>query len=184
MNETVVTLQGWLGGEVTLRAAGETPVASFRVACTPRRYQRRTDSWVDGDTQWYTVTAWRALADNCARSLRSGDPVVVHGRLNAQTWTSSAGIEVTSFEVEAAFVGHDLNRGVGRFTRAVRTAAEEPQDSAVLEPQDPVAEEPPDPAAEAGGAVAEGAPPGADDAATEGGGATSRERGRRAGRAA
>ena len=41
MNETVVTLQGWLGGDVTLRAAGETPVASFRVACTPRRYQRR-----------------------------------------------------------------------------------------------------------------------------------------------
>jgi single-strand DNA-binding protein len=130
MNETVVTLQGWLGGEVTLRAAGETPVASFRVACTPRRYQRRTDSWVDGDTQWYTVTAWRALADNCARSLRSGDPVVVHGRLNAQTWTSSAGIEVTSFEVDAAFVGHDLNRGVGQFTRAARPAVDASQDGA------------------------------------------------------
>ncbi len=176
MNETVVTLQGWLGGEVTLRAAGETPVASFRVACTPRRYQRRTDSWVDGDTQWYTVTAWRALADNCARSLRSGDPVVVHGRLNAQTWTSSAGIEVTSFEVDAVFVGHDLNRGVGRFTRAVRPAPEAPPDSAAEAPQDSAAED--------GGAVAEGAPPGAEDAATEGGDETSQAGGRRAGRAA
>ena len=125
MNETVVTLQGWLGADVTLREAGEVPVASFRVACTPRRYQRRSDSWVDGDTQWYTVTAWRALADNCARSLRRGDPVVVHGRLSAQTWTNSAGIEVTSFEVDAAFVGHDLNRGVGQFTRTARPAAED-----------------------------------------------------------
>ena len=125
MNETVVTLQGWLGADVTLREAGEVPVASFRVACTPRRYQRRSDSWVDGDTQWYTVTAWRALADNCARSLRRGDPVVVHGRLSAQTWTNSAGIEVTSFEVDAAFVGHDLNRGVAQFTRTARPAPED-----------------------------------------------------------
>ena len=124
MNETFVTLSGWLGGDVTLREAGGVPVAHFRVASTPRRYQRKTDSWVDGDTQWYTVTAWRALADNCARSLRRGDPVVVHGRLNAQTWTNSAGIEVTSFEVDAAFVGHDLNRGVGQFTRAVRPAGD------------------------------------------------------------
>jgi single-strand DNA-binding protein len=133
MNETVVTLQGWLGADVTLREAGEVPVASFRVACTPRRYQRRSDSWVDGDTQWYTVTAWRGLADNCARSLRRGDPVVVHGRLSAQTWTNSAGIEVTSFEVDAAFVGHDLNRGVAQFTRTPRPSAE---DAATEGPQD------------------------------------------------
>jgi single-strand DNA-binding protein len=124
MNETLVTLQGWLGGEVNLREAGGVPVATFRVACTPRRYQRKTDQWVDGDTQWYTVNAWRALAENCAASLRRGDPVAVQGRLNAQVWTNSAGIEVTSFEVEAVVVGHDLNRGVGRFTRTTRTTAD------------------------------------------------------------
>ena len=101
MNETVVTLQGWLGGEVTVRQAGDSVVANFRVATTPRRYQKKTDTWVDGDTQWYTVNAWRALAENCQRSLRRGDPVVVHGKLNAQVWTNSAGMEVTSFEVEA-----------------------------------------------------------------------------------
>ena len=78
-----------------------------------------------GTCSIYTVTAWRALADNCARSLRRGDPVVVHGRLSAQTWTSSAGIEVTSFEVDAIFVGHDLNRGVGQFTRTARPPAED-----------------------------------------------------------
>ena len=40
MNETYVTLSGWLGGDVTLREAGGRPVASFRVASTPPRYQR------------------------------------------------------------------------------------------------------------------------------------------------
>jgi len=117
MNETMVTLQGWLGGDVTVRQAGDATVASFRVACTPRRYQKRTDEWVDAETQWYTVKAWRGLGVNCERSLRRGDPVVVHGRLNAQTWTNSANVEVTSFEVEATLVGHDLARGVSQFTR-------------------------------------------------------------------
>jgi single-strand DNA-binding protein len=124
MNETLVTLQGWLGGDVTTRQAGDSVVANFRVGSTPRRYQKKTDQWVDGDTQWYTVNAWRALAENCQRSLRRGDPVVVHGKLSAQVWTNSAGIEVTSFEVEASFVGHDLNRGTSEFTRGVRAVTD------------------------------------------------------------
>jgi len=127
MNETFVTLSGWLGGDVSVRDAAGVPVASFRVASTPRRYQRKTDSWEDGDTQWYTVNAWRALAENCDRSLRRGDPVVVHGKLTAQVWTNKAGLEVTSFEVEAAFVGHDLNRGTSEFHRRKLSAAPAPE---------------------------------------------------------
>lgn len=120
MNETTVTLAGWVGGEVTLREVGESTMARFRVACTPRRWSRRTEEWFDADTQWFTVTAWRQLADNLARSIGTGDPIVVHGRLNAQTWTNSAGIEVTSFDVDAMFVGHDLAKGTSDFTRNER----------------------------------------------------------------
>jgi single-strand DNA-binding protein len=124
MNETLVTLQGWLGTDVTLRQAGETPVARFRVACTPRRYQKKTDEWVDGATQWFSVNAWRALAEHCEQSLHRGDPVVVHGRLNAQVWSNSAGMEVTSYDVEAVVVGHDLNRGTSTFLRPPRPLGE------------------------------------------------------------
>jgi single-strand DNA-binding protein len=124
VNETYVTLCGWLGGDVQLREAGGVPVASFRVASTPRRYQRKTDTWENGATQWYSVNAWRALATNCDRSLRRGDPVVVHGRLTVRAWINKAGVEVTTFEVEAAFVGHDLNRGTSEFRRRKLTAAD------------------------------------------------------------
>ena len=120
MNETIVTLQGYVGGPVKLRQAGGSLVASFRVACTPRRYSRRTQEWFDADTQWYTVNAWRALGDHCSRSLDRGDPVVVHGRLSARTFVNAAQVEVTTFEVDAMFVGHDLNRGTTRFTKAAR----------------------------------------------------------------
>lgn len=120
-NETLVTLQGWIGGEVSLRRAGEIPVASFRVGCTPRRWSRRTETWGDAETQWYTVSAWRALAENCAASLHRGQPVVVHGRLSARTWAGKDGVEVTTHEVEAVLVGHDLARGTTVFTRTATT---------------------------------------------------------------
>ena len=123
MTDTFVTLHGWLGNDVQVRQAGEAQVATFRLACTPRRFQRSTGAWVDGHTQWYTVNAWRGLGANCRDSLRRGDPVVVHGRLDVRTWVSSAGVEMTSFEVEAISVGHDLTRGTSRFTKTPATAA-------------------------------------------------------------
>ena len=117
MNDTTITLQGWLGSEVDLRRAGEVPVASFRLACTPRRFNRRTENWSDGVTQWYTVSAWRSLADNAAGSLRRGDPVVVTGRLQLHTYVNKQGVEVVVFEVDATHLGHDLSRGTSAFTR-------------------------------------------------------------------
>jgi single-strand DNA-binding protein len=135
MYETTVTLQGWLGGNVTTRMAGDTLVANFRVASTPRRYQRKSESWVDGATQWYSVSAWRALAENCQQSLRRGDPVVVHGRLTVNTWTNQQGVEVSSLEIEAIHVGHDLTRGTSAFTRTPRPATVEPNESS--EPTEP-----------------------------------------------
>lgn len=126
MNETLMTLQGRLGSNVTTRVAGDTIVATFRLASNPRRYHRKTDEWVDGETQWFTVTAWRGLAENCERSLRRGDPVVVHGRFTVSPWTNSEGVPMTSLEIEASFVGHDLNRGSTLFTRTPRPMPEQP----------------------------------------------------------
>lgn len=122
--ETFVTLRGWLGTDVTLRRAGETVAAHFRVACTPRRFNRRTGEWFDAGTQWYSVTAWRDLADNCNRSLRRSDPVVVHGRLNTSTWTTKDGEEVTTLELEATHVGHDLLRGTSMFQKTPKRVSE------------------------------------------------------------
>ena len=123
MNETLITLQGYVGGDVKAREAGGSRVATFRVGSTPRRYSKKDDTWVDGDTQWYSVNCWRTLGEHVERSLRRGDPVVVHGRLTVTTWTNTAGLEVTTFEVDATSVGHDLNRGISTFTKTARPAA-------------------------------------------------------------
>ena len=119
-NDAIITLQGWLGGAPALRDAGGVPVTSFRIGCTPRRYHRARQEWIDEETQWYTVTAWRALAENCARSLRKGDPIVVNGRLSHRTYRNNAGVDVVSLEIDAVAVGHDLNRGSTFFTKMAR----------------------------------------------------------------
>lgn len=123
LNDTVITVQGHVGGDVALRTAGDTVVAHFRLACTPRKFRRSSQEWVDGTTQWFTVNAWRALGENCATSLRRGDAVVVHGRLQAHSYVNKAGVEVTGFEIDALAVGHDLNRGVSRFAKPVAAPA-------------------------------------------------------------
>jgi single-strand DNA-binding protein len=123
VNDTLVTLQGNLGGSVKLRAAGDSVVASFRLACTPRRYQRGSGTWSDDETQWFTVNAWSRLADNCAASLRTGDAVIVSGRMSLNTWVNADGVEQQTWEVTATAVGHDLNRGTSRFVRPARPEA-------------------------------------------------------------
>jgi single-strand DNA-binding protein len=119
INETTVTLQGWLGGEVDLRQAAGVPVARFRVAATPRR-RSRDGEWSDTVTQWYSVSAWRGLGENCAASLRRGDAVVVHGRLVLQTYLTKNGIEAVDMQVEAIAVGPDLSKGTATFRRPSR----------------------------------------------------------------
>ena len=126
MNETYVTLRGWLGGDVRHRLAGDAPVAEFRLGVTPRYFDNRQSTWVDGSTQWYTVKAWRQLADNCRDSLRRSDPVVVHGRLSQSSWVKD-GVERTALEVTAVSVGHDLSLGTSQFRRAMPKRGEREQ---------------------------------------------------------
>jgi single-strand DNA-binding protein len=131
MNDTHVTITGWVGTDVTLtRVAGGQQVASFRVATTPRRWQ--DGEWRDGATLWVQVKAWRRLAGHVARSVHSGDPVVVSGRLVADVWEKDDGTMVTTYELVAGSVGHDLSWGTSTFARAqaeTRGGAPGPQEA-------------------------------------------------------
>ena len=64
---------------------------------------------------------WRGQAMNVAESVRKGQPVVVYGRYYSRDYTKNEQVR-TSYELEAAALGHDLSRGVSAFTRKNRTA--------------------------------------------------------------
>lgn len=117
-NETIVTVQGWVAGVPVLREAGGAPVLNFRIGCTPRHFNRASGQWVDSETQWYGVSAWRRLAAHAGDSLHQGDAVIVHGRLNHRPYVNKSGVEVVAMEIDAFSIGHDLNRGTARFVKS------------------------------------------------------------------
>ncbi|RYJ03724.1 MAG: single-stranded DNA-binding protein [Actinomycetales bacterium] len=123
-NETIVTIQGWVASVPMAREVNGTPVLNFRVGCTPRHLNRATGQWVDGETQWYGVSAWRRLAEHGGQSLRQGDAVVVHGRLSHRTYVNKSNVEALGLEIDAFTIGHDLSRGTATFTKATAPAAE------------------------------------------------------------
>jgi single-strand DNA-binding protein len=124
MNDTHVTFHGWAGSDVRHRTARDVSVATVRVGVTPRL--KRDGEWVDGETAWYTVTAWRTLADHLRDSVRKGDPIIVHGRLRTETWEPEQGGSTTTLQVDATLIGHDLTRGISHFIkqRTERPAAD------------------------------------------------------------
>lgn len=91
-------------------------IASFRLASAQRRYNRSTNTWAEGDTNWYTVTAFRQLALNIATSIHRGERVVLSGRLRLKPWQQGDknGLNV---EIDADSIGHDLNWGTAAFIR-------------------------------------------------------------------
>jgi len=119
-NETYLTLVGNVVGTPSLRLTKNGhAVANFRVASTPRRFDRDANKWVDGDTLFVTVTCWRALAENAAQSLKKGQPVVVHGRYYQRNYVTEETAR-TAYELDAISVGHDLSRGTSVYSRAER----------------------------------------------------------------
>ena len=131
MNESYVTVQGWVGNDVDLREAGETQVASFRLGSTPR--YNRGGTWVDGQTSWYTVNCWRALGRNVKESVRRGDAVIVHGRVRVDVWEREGMPNSVQWIVDASFVGHDLTKGTSAFQKTARVAKDPREDEAVRE---------------------------------------------------
>ncbi|WP_108250934.1 single-stranded DNA-binding protein [Planctomonas deserti] len=121
MTDTI-TLTGFVATAPRHLVTGEgLPITSFRLASTQRRYDRRAAEWVDGETNWYTVTGFRQLAVHTAASVAKGDRVIVTGRLRIRDW-SSGERSGTTIEVEAEALGHDLSWGTAAFTRAAPSA--------------------------------------------------------------
>ncbi len=119
MNDLTVTVTGWVATDPKLHVVPNgSDLVSFRLASTSRYFDRPNNQWVDRDTEWFTVRVFRAAAFLVEQSLRKGQPVVVVGRLHTNEWTADTGTR-TDLVIDAQTVGHDLTRGVAKFTRAV-----------------------------------------------------------------
>ncbi|WDV33031.1 single-stranded DNA-binding protein [Streptomyces sp. AD16] len=116
MNETMVTVVGNVATTPVYRESTHGPMARFRMAATPRRWDRQRQTWTDGPTSFFTIWTTRQLASNVTASVTVGEPVIVQGRLRVRE-TERGGQQWTTAEIDAASVGHDLTRGTAAFRR-------------------------------------------------------------------
>ena len=117
-----VTLVGFVATEPKMRyGGGGVPVAHMRIGSNSRKIDRETGEWKDGETHFYSVSCWRALASNSATCLRKGQPVIVTGKLRVSHWQDRAGQQRSEVEVQADTIGFDLSRGVAQFYRLKRS---------------------------------------------------------------
>jgi single-strand DNA-binding protein len=107
MADTHVAITGNLidDPEVTFTPNGAA-VCNFRLAVTPRI--REGDTWKDGETSFFRITAWRQLAEHIGDSLSKGDRVIVLGQLRTRSWETPEGERRTVVEVTAEEVGPSL----------------------------------------------------------------------------
>ncbi|HEX2298265.1 MAG TPA: single-stranded DNA-binding protein [Pseudonocardiaceae bacterium] len=111
MGETPVTVVGTLVTDMRPRRVGPdgSLVLNFRVASNERRFDKMSESWVNGESLYLSVSCWRRLAENAA-SLVKGDPVIVIGKLRTREWITDQGERRSVVEMEASAVGPDLAR--------------------------------------------------------------------------
>jgi single-strand DNA-binding protein len=116
--ETVITVTGNLVDDPELRfTPAGAAVAKFRVASTPRVYDKQTSEWKDGDALFLTCSVWRQAAENVAESLTRGMRVIVQGRLKQRSYEDGQGVRRTVYELDVDEVGPSLARATAKVTK-------------------------------------------------------------------
>ncbi|MEW2547130.1 single-stranded DNA-binding protein [Streptomyces sp. NPDC047002] len=116
--ETVITVVGNLVDDPELRfTPSGAAVAKFRVASTPRMFDRQTNEWKDGESLFLTCSVWRQAAENVAESLQRGMRVVVQGRLKQRSYEDREGVKRTVFELDVEEVGPSLKNATAKVTK-------------------------------------------------------------------
>ncbi|WP_435841693.1 single-stranded DNA-binding protein [Streptomyces griseofuscus] len=116
--ETVITVVGNLVDDPELRfTPSGSAVAKFRVASTPRTFDRQTNEWKDGDSLFLSCQVWRQAAENVAESLTRGTRVIVQGRLKQRSYDDREGVKRTVYELDVDEVGPALSRATAKVTR-------------------------------------------------------------------
>jgi single-strand DNA-binding protein len=120
--ETVITVVGNLVDDPELRfTPSGAAVANFRIASTPRTFDRQSNEWKDGDTLFLSCAVWRQAAENVAESLQRGMRVIVQGRLKSRQYETREGEKRTVFEIDVEEVGPSLRSASAKVTKTTRS---------------------------------------------------------------
>jgi len=110
-NETNMTVVGYLTSDPELKNTSTGfAVTNITIASTPSKYDKNTNSWVDGQTLFMRATGWRAMAEQIVASMKKGDKVIALGKLVSETYKDKDDNERTSIRLDLESIGIDLSR--------------------------------------------------------------------------
>ena len=117
--ETVITVIGNLVDDPELRyTPSGAAVAKFRIASTPRTFDRESNQWKDGEALFLTCSVWRQYAENVAESLSRGTRVIVQGRLKQRSYETREGEKRTVYELDVEEVGPALRFSTAKLNKS------------------------------------------------------------------
>lgn len=94
----VITIVGRIGQDP--EAIGSNGLR-LRVATNDRVKNDVTGEWEDKNTSWWTVKAWKRLAEQSKDVLKKGQEVIIVGKVYEENWTDREGTKRTSYEINA-----------------------------------------------------------------------------------
>jgi single-strand DNA-binding protein len=117
--ETIITVVGNLVDDPELRyTQAGLAVTNFRVASTPREFDRQANEWKDGEALFLRCNAWRDIAEHIVGSLTKGTRVIIQGRLRQSSYEKD-GVRKVSMELEVDEIGPSLRYAkVGSITKS------------------------------------------------------------------
>jgi len=128
-----VMLIGNVGTDPEMRfTPNGSPVTSFRIATN--RVFTTSDGERKQETEWFTIVAWRKLAESCNQFLTKGQRVYVEGSLRTRTWESQDGQKRSRVEVIANRVLFLDKQALATLPSEESVVPEVPED--VIEPED------------------------------------------------
>lgn len=119
MSTNTLTVTGNLTADPELRfTPSGVAVANFTIAYTPRRFNKDTEEYEDGETLFLRSTVWREYAENIAESLSKGDAVIAVGEVVQRSFEDKEGNDRVSIEFQVSEIGATLRFATLDVTRA------------------------------------------------------------------
>lgn len=133
--DNAVTLVGNMTREPELKfTQSGTAVASFGLAVNRRWPSRTTPGEWEEKVSFIDVVVWGQFAENVAESLPKGCRVIVHGRIDMNSWENDNGEKRSKLELVAESIGPDLKWATVEVTRNPRSGGDRGPDLASRTP--------------------------------------------------
>lgn len=103
-----ITILGNITRDPELRfTPSGTAVVNFGLAVNRSVQNKNSGEW-QTEVDFFNITAWYKLAENCAESLGKGDRVLVSGRLSQDSWEDKEGQKRSTVKVIASVVAPSM----------------------------------------------------------------------------